>query len=136
MLYVHRADCERATQPYSSGGGGTIYPGTKLAHGYQHGRVAIRGQSSCECCFLKCIHFIYSHFYHMHSTRTIINYLVTVIVFSLAVFRFVESCHTQCPRVNDITARLSFLHTMQLKVNIPAKPMSTIPGRMMDKFSY
>ena len=27
MLSVHRADCERATQPYSSGGGGTIFPG-------------------------------------------------------------------------------------------------------------
>ena len=26
---VHRADCERATQPYSSGGGGTIYPGSR-----------------------------------------------------------------------------------------------------------
>ena len=28
-LSVHRADCERATQPYSSGGGGTIYPGSR-----------------------------------------------------------------------------------------------------------
>ena len=25
---VHRACCERATRPYSFGGGGTIYPGT------------------------------------------------------------------------------------------------------------
>ena len=25
---VHRACCERATQPYSLGGGGTIYPGS------------------------------------------------------------------------------------------------------------
>ena len=25
MLSVHRADCERATQPYSSGVGGTIF---------------------------------------------------------------------------------------------------------------
>ena len=25
MLSVHRADCERATQPYSIGGGGTIF---------------------------------------------------------------------------------------------------------------
>ena len=86
--------------------------------------------------FFKMYTFYLQSVFHMHSTRNIINYLVTVIVFSLAVFRFVESCHTQCPRVNDITARLSFLHTMQLKVNIPAKPMSTIPVRMMDEFSY
>ena len=26
---VHRACCERATQPYSLGGGGTIYPGSR-----------------------------------------------------------------------------------------------------------
>ena len=29
MLSVHRADCERATQPNSSGGGGTIFPGSR-----------------------------------------------------------------------------------------------------------
>ena len=28
---VHRACCERATQPYSLGGGGTIYPGSSPA---------------------------------------------------------------------------------------------------------
>ena len=28
---VHRACCERATQPYSLGGGGTIYPGSRPA---------------------------------------------------------------------------------------------------------
>ena len=28
---VHRACCERATQPYSLGGGGTIYPGPRPA---------------------------------------------------------------------------------------------------------
>ena len=28
---VHRASCERATQPYSLGGGGTIYPGSRPA---------------------------------------------------------------------------------------------------------
>ena len=28
---IHRACCERATQPYSLGGGGTIYPGSKPA---------------------------------------------------------------------------------------------------------
>ena len=26
-ISVHRACCERTTQPYSLGGGGTIYPG-------------------------------------------------------------------------------------------------------------
>ena len=26
---VHRAYCERATQPFSLGGGGTIYPGSR-----------------------------------------------------------------------------------------------------------
>ena len=28
---VHRACCERATQPYILGGGGTIYPGSRQA---------------------------------------------------------------------------------------------------------
>ena len=28
---VHRACCERATRPYSLGGGGTIYPGSRPA---------------------------------------------------------------------------------------------------------
>ena len=28
---IHRACCERATQPYSPGGGGTIYPGSRPA---------------------------------------------------------------------------------------------------------
>ena len=28
---VHRACCERTTQPYSLGGGGTIYPGSRPA---------------------------------------------------------------------------------------------------------
>ena len=28
---VHRACCERATQPYLLGGGGTIYPGSRQA---------------------------------------------------------------------------------------------------------
>ena len=31
---VHRACCERATQPYSLGGGGTICPGSIPAGGY------------------------------------------------------------------------------------------------------
>ena len=30
---VHRACCERATQPYSFVGGGTIYPGSRPAGG-------------------------------------------------------------------------------------------------------
>ena len=29
---VHRACCERATQPYSLGGGGTIWPGSRPSH--------------------------------------------------------------------------------------------------------
>ena len=33
MLSVHQADCERATQP-TSGGGGTIFPGSRPVHGY------------------------------------------------------------------------------------------------------
>ena len=33
-LSVHQADCERATQPYSSGGGGTIFPGSRPAECY------------------------------------------------------------------------------------------------------
>ena len=30
-ISVHRAFCERATQPFSTGGGGTIYPGSRPA---------------------------------------------------------------------------------------------------------
>ena len=30
-VFVHRACCRRATQPYSLGGGGTIYPGSTPA---------------------------------------------------------------------------------------------------------
>ena len=30
-VLVHRACCERATRPYSLGGGGTIYPGSRPA---------------------------------------------------------------------------------------------------------
>ena len=30
-ISVHRACCERATQPYSHGGGGMIYPGSRIA---------------------------------------------------------------------------------------------------------
>ena len=46
---------------------------------------------------------------------------------SLAVFRFVESWHTQCPRVIDVTARLSVLHAIHLNMQIkkfPGKPMT------------
>ena len=31
---VHRACCDRATQPYSRGGGGTIWPGSRPAGGH------------------------------------------------------------------------------------------------------
>ena len=31
MLSVHRSDCERATQPYSSGGGGYDFPRLKTS---------------------------------------------------------------------------------------------------------
>ena len=34
MLSVHRADCERASQSYSSGGGCTIFPGSRPADCY------------------------------------------------------------------------------------------------------
>ena len=34
MLSVHRPDCERAIQPFSSGGGGTIFPGSIARPGF------------------------------------------------------------------------------------------------------
>ena len=42
MLSVHRADCERATQPYSSGGGGTIFQAQDQPSVTTHVRVGNR----------------------------------------------------------------------------------------------
>ena len=67
MLSVHRADCERATQPYSSGGGSTIFPGSRPANGYHTFVLVIECFLTCSMLFLKCIYiFLQSPFSHAH----------------------------------------------------------------------
>ena len=63
MLSVHRSDCERATQPYSSGGGGTIFPGSSQPSVTIHVRVGNRVVShSFDVVSKMYKHIIYSHF--------------------------------------------------------------------------
>ena len=70
MLSVHRADCERATQPYSSGGGGTIFQAQDQPSVPTHVRVGNRVFShSLDVVSKMHIHIIYSHFFHLHNIR-------------------------------------------------------------------
>ena len=64
MLSIHRSDCERATQPYSSGGGGMIFTGLRPAECY-HTRVGNRVVShsfDVDVVSKMYKHIIYSHF--------------------------------------------------------------------------
>ena len=63
MLSVHRADCERATQPYSSGGGGTIFQAQDQPSVTTHVRVGNRVFShSLDFVSKIYIHIIYGIF--------------------------------------------------------------------------
>ena len=86
---VHRACCEWATQSYSLGGGGTIYPGSRLAD------VTTRSPRMVAECFLTRSMLIkmYYHFMVCACICTIIFtvsqfhadvYLVVCLVFQIA----------------------------------------------------
>ena len=68
MLSVHRADCERATQPYSSGGGGVrFFQAQDQPSVTTHVRVGNRVFShSLDVVSKMHIHIIYSHFFTWH----------------------------------------------------------------------
>ena len=53
MLSVHGADCEPATQPYSSGGRGTIFPDSKPAECYHTGNKTTHRQDNSPTRFLR-----------------------------------------------------------------------------------
>ena len=77
MLSVHRADCERATQPYSSGGGGggggvRFFQAQDQPSVTTHVRVGNRVFSHSLDVVSKMhihVHIIYSHFFHLHNIR-------------------------------------------------------------------
>ena len=114
MLSVHRADYERATQPFSSGGGGTSFPGSRPVW-VPHVRVGNRVFShSLDVVF---INYIYAYY-----LQSFLSQLISPLLFFLAVLPFVESCRTQCPCING--ARSSY-DTIKHVVNLPGKPMLT-----------
>ena len=75
MLSVHRSDCERATQPYSSGGGGgydflrlktsRVLPYTSV--------LVIESFLTRSMLFLKCINTLYTVIFHLHNIRNAIE---------------------------------------------------------------
>ena len=72
MLSVHRADCEGATQPYSSGGGGTIFQAQDQPSVTTHVRVGNRVFShSLDVVSKMYIHIIYSHFFTCTISETL-----------------------------------------------------------------
>ena len=72
MLSVHRADYERTTQLYSSGGGGTNFPGSRPAHDYHTSMLVIECFLTRSMLFLKliCIHIIYTHLFTCTVSET------------------------------------------------------------------
>ena len=78
-----------------------------------HVRVGNRVFShSIDVVFKMYMHIIYSYFFTCTISETLYNKLITQLLFFLALLRFVEFCHTQCPCING--ARLSVLHMVQL----------------------
>ena len=65
MLSVHRADCKRAIQPYSSGGGGAIFPGSIPVHGYNTFMLVIECFLTRPMLFLKVIYILCIVIFHM-----------------------------------------------------------------------
>ena len=72
MLSVHRADCERATQPYSSGGGSMIFQAQDQPSVTTHVRVGNRVFShTLDVVFKMHIHIIYSHYFTCTISETL-----------------------------------------------------------------
>ena len=74
MLSVHRSDCERATQPYSSGGGGGYdFPMLKTSRVLTYTSVlVIESFLTRSMLFLECINTLYTVIFHMHNIRNAI----------------------------------------------------------------
>ena len=97
---VHRACCERATQPYSLGGGGTIYSGSRPAD------VTTRSpRMIAECLLTRSMlikmyyHFMVCACIYMYNCiySQSISYLV-YLVFQVA-FQRNDTCPTVIPRI-------------------------------------
>ena len=71
---VHRACCERTTKPYSLGGGGTIYPGSRPAD------VTIRSPRMAAECLLTRLILIKMYYYFMVCA------CICIIVFTVSQF--------------------------------------------------
>ena len=84
---VHRACCERASQPYSLGGGGTIYPGSKTAG------VTTRSPRKVTESLLTCSMLIKMYYHFM------ICACICTIVFTVSQFHaddYLEAVYTGC----------------------------------------
>ena len=72
MLSVHRSDCERATQPYSSGGGVRFSQAQDQPSVTIHVRVGNRVVSHSFDVVSKIINTLYTVIFHLHNIRNAI----------------------------------------------------------------
>ena len=121
MLSVHREDCERATQPYSSGGEVRFFQAQDQPSVTTHVRVGNRVFShSLDVVSKMYIHIKYSiSFSPAQYQKRYLSQSLIVFVVSSDVLNF--HGHSQCPCIN--VARLSVLHydTIAYAFNIPGK---------------
>ena len=83
ILSVHRADCERATQPYSSGGGVRFFHAQDQPSVTTHVRVGNRVFShSLDVVSKMHIHIIYSHFFTCTISETLFKLITHCLSFS------------------------------------------------------
>ena len=123
MLSVHRADCERATQPYSSGGGVRFFQAQDQPSA-THVRVGNR-------VFYHSLDVVSKM--HIYTLYTVIFFTCTI---SETLFKFITHCFCCLLRCVEFSrsltmsmhnvARLSVLHyaTVAHAVNTPGKSMS------------
>ena len=72
MLSIHRSDCERATQPYSSGGEVRFYQAQDQPSITIHVRVDNRVVSHSFDVVSKCINTLYTVIFHLHNIKNAI----------------------------------------------------------------
>ena len=114
MLSVHRADCERAIQPYPVEGEVQFFQAQDQPSVTTHVRVGNRAFShSLDVVSKMHIHFIYSCYSPAQYQK------LSLIVFDVSSDVLNFHGHSQCPSIN--VARLSVLHyaTVVHVVNIP-----------------